>query len=541
MSESLPDPQPAEASPGPSDPPGPGSVADMQRVLEELAAQRAFLRQVIDLNPSFIFAKDREGRFMLVNQAVAEAYGTTVEGLIGKTDADFNSNAEEVEHFRRDDLEVMDTGVSKLITEEAITDSKGRTRWLQTIKRAIVGSDGVANQVLGVATDITARRALEQQLAEAQKMQAIGRLAGGVAHDFNNLLTVILGSSDALLAGLEAEHALHSNATQIHDAAERGAILTRQLLAFGRKQLLQPRVIDLNQVVKDSEPLLGHLIGEHIALAVRCDAVRANVRADPVQITLVILNLATNARDAMQEGGTLTLRTGEVHLDGAYAAAHPDVTPGPYALIAVSDTGTGIDPRVRPHLFEPFFSTKPPGLGTGLGLATAHGIVSQSGGHITVESEPGRGTTFFVYLPRVEEPAEIVEPHVDEVPGGAETILLVEDEAMVRNVASRILRAKGYHVLEAANGIEGLAQAKAHVGPIDLLVTDVVMPHMGGIELAVHLHRVRPNTRVLYTSGYSEQFIERGEFEVRGEFLPKPYHPNTFTRRVRALLDAPSP
>ena len=332
---------------------------------DELVAQRRFLRQVIDLNPSFIFAKDREGRFTLVNQAVADNYGTTVEELVGRTDADFNPDAEQVEHFRRDDLEVMDTRREKVVPEEVITDSTGQKRWLHTIKRPIVGPDGRADQVLGVSTDITGLRLLEEQLAQAQKMEAVGRLAGGVAHDFNNLLTVILGSVDMLLDTLEPGHPGQPHGEEIRRAGERAAMLTRQLLAFSRRQLLQPGVLDLNRIVTDGARMLRHLIGEDIELVVLPEAADARVRADATQITQVILNLAINARDAMPHGGTLTIRTFLSAGDGASGA-----TPGGCVTIAVTDTGHGIAPEVVPHIFEPFFTTKPVGLGTGLGLAT---------------------------------------------------------------------------------------------------------------------------------------------------------------------------
>jgi len=519
----------------------PDRAGDERRNGDDLAAQRAFLRQVIDLNPSFIFAKDRAGCFTLVNQAVADNYGTTVEDLIGKTDADFNVSPEQVEHFRRDDLEVMDTQCEKVIPEEVITDASGRKHYLHTIKRPIIGPDGIANQVLGVATDITARKRLEEQLAQAQKMEAVGRLAGGVAHDFNNLLTVILGSVELLLDGLEPGHPVQPNAEEIRKAGERAALLTRQLLAFSRKQVLLPVVLDLNRVVLDGTRMLRHLIGEDIELLTLPDAPGAGVKADPTQLTQVILNLAINARDAMPHGGTLTVRTANTSFDGAYASTHPDVVPGEYVTIAVSDTGHGIAPEVLPHIFEPFFTTKPPGLGTGLGLATSYGIVEQSGGHITLESVPGHGTTFFVHLPRVGDMGEESGLRVAGSRGGQETILLVEDEEMVRLVASSRLRAKGYQLLEAANGQEALVLAAAHQGPIHLLFTDVVMPQMGGVELAARLAQTRPDTRVLYTSGYTQDpVVHQGAGGAEDIFLPKPYVGETLTRRVREMLDGPA-
>ncbi len=501
---------------------------------DRLAAQR-FLRQVIDLNPSFIFAKDRAGRFTLVNQAVADNYGTTVEELIGKTDADFNPDAAQVEHFRSDDLEVMDTRREKVVPAEVITDSTGQRRWLHTIKRPIIGPDGRADQVLGVSTDITDVRRLEDQLAQAQKMEAVGRLAGGVAHDFNNLLTVVLGSVDMLLDTLEPGHPGQPHAEEIRRAGERAAMLTRQLLAFSRRQLLQPEVLDLNRIVADGARMLRHLIGEDLELVVLTEAPDARVRGDATQVTQVILNLAINARDAMPHGGTLTLRT---FLSGAEAAGGG--APGGYVTIAVGDTGHGIPPEALPHIFEPFFTTKPVGMGTGLGLATSYGIVEQSGGHITFTTAVGEGTTFLVHLPRAADGDGPERAAPAPVAGGAETVLVVEDEGMVRAVASASLRAKGYHVLEASNGSEALAIAAGHDGPIHLLVTDVVMPQMGGVELTGQLVRQRPDTRVLYVSGYTDEpRALRTAQGLAGNFLPKPYVGESLAREVRRILDAP--
>jgi len=383
--------------------------------------------------------------------------------------------------------------------------------------------------------ELVALRRLEEQLAQAQKMEAVGRLAGGVAHDFNNLLTVILGSADLLLEELEPGHPGQAHAEEIRRAGERAAMLTRQLLAFSRRQLLQPGVLDLNRIVTDAARMLRHLIGEDVELVVLPEAADARVRADATQVTQVILNLAINARDAMPHGGTLTLRTFP-----SAAGVPPGAAPPGHVSIAVGDTGHGIAPEVVPHIFEPFFTTKPAGLGTGLGLATSYGIVEQSGGHITFTTAVGEGTTFFVHLPRVEGSDESAPAAAEPAPGGTETVLVVEDEGMVRAVASAGLRARGYRVLEASNGSEALAVAAGHAGPIHLLVTDVVMPQMGGVELAATLARLRPETRVLYVSGYTDEpRVVRAAQGLADHFLPKPYVGEVLARSVRAILDEP--
>ena len=376
---------------------------------DELAAQRRFLRQVIDTIPSFVFAKDRGGRYTLVNRALADAYGTTPEAMVGRSDADFNAHAEEVAAFRRDDLAVIESGRALHVAEEPITDTSGAVRLLQTVKlplRTAGAEEGPADQVLGVATDVTERRRLEAQLRHAQRMEAVGQLAGGVAHDFNNLLTVIKSFGELLLQDLPADSAQHADVREITTAADRAAALTRQLLAFSRKQVLRPEVLNINGVVSGVTAMLARLIGP----AIRCDAVLdpalATVRADPGQVEQVILNLAVNARDAMPDGGCLTIETRNVLLDAEAAARHaaPEpVLPGPYVLLSVRDSGVGMDAATLARVFEPFFTTKPAGQGTGLGLATVYGIVRQSGGHVTIESARGVGTTVCVYLPQHAE------------------------------------------------------------------------------------------------------------------------------------------
>jgi signal transduction histidine kinase len=394
------------------------------------------------------------------------------------------------------------------------------------------------------ATDLrraaTQQRRLEEQLIQSQKMEGIGRLAGGVAHDFNNLLTAILGYAELMESQLEDE-GLRSELREIRLAGERAAALTRQLLAFSRRQVLQPRTLDLNALVSDVEKMLARLIGEDVALVTRLEPALGSVRADPGQLEQVIMNLAVNARDAMPKGGTLTFETANAVLEADFVSVHPGALPGAHVVLTVTDTGTGMTDEVRSHAFEPFFTTKEKGKGTGLGLATAYGIVKQSGGYITVESEAGRGTTFRIYLPRVEgaavAPGRATSSSLSPV--GTETILLVEDEAGVRRLSLTVLETQGYVVLEAASGDIALQVARAETGPIHLVVTDVVMPGMSGRELWDRLRALRPDSRVLFMSGYTDDAIARhGVLEPGIAFLQKPFTPFSLAQKVRELLDA---
>ncbi len=518
-------------------------AVERKRADETVRAQQRFLRQVIDANPSLIFVKDWDGKFTLVNQAVADIYGNTVEGLIGKGDADFNPNQDEVEHFLRDDREAMASGHPKFIPEERVTDARtGAARWFQTVKIPLVGVDGSARQVVGVSTEITHRKQLEAQLLQAQKMEAIGRLAGGIAHDFNNLLTAMLGSTDLLLELLGPAHPGREDAAAVRQAALRAADLTRQLLAFSRQQVLAPRVLDLNALVLEVERMLERLIGEDVDVRHMLAPDLGLVRADPGQLEQVIMNLAVNARDAMPRGGRLTIETGNVEVPSGAAPAQIPIGPGPYVRLAVRDTGTGMDAGTKARVFEPFFTTKPKGKGTGLGLAMVYGIVKQSGGYIWVESEPGRGATFTIWLPRVEgtvEPATAAPPPSTAL-GGSETLLLVEDQAEVRRLTQKVLEARGYHVLVAADGEEALGVAQRHAGPIHLLVSDVVMPGMSGREMGLVLAPSRPEMRQLYISGYADDsIVEQGVLAAGLAFLQKPFMPEALARKVREVLDAP--
>jgi two-component system cell cycle sensor histidine kinase/response regulator CckA len=385
------------------------------------------------------------------------------------------------------------------------------------------------------------RKRLEAQFIQAQKMEVIGQLAGGVAHDFNNVLAIILGYSDVIMRSLKPNDPSHQHAEAIRHAAERATALTRQLLVFSRKQKSQPVVLDLNDVVAGMDKMLRQLIDESVELTVIPGKLLGRVKADSGYIGQVLMNLVVNGRDAMPAGGKLIVETRNMTLDQSYTRAHAGVAPGEYVMLAVSDTGVGMSDEVKAHLFEAFFTTKPKGKGTGLGLATCQTIVKQSGGHIGVYSELGRGTTFKVYLPRVDQPldetARAVAPGA--LPRGTETILLVEDEPAVSRLAGRVLEAQGYTVLRAANGEDGLLVAREHKGaPISLVVTDVVMPQMGGKAMAEWLQTTNPGLKTLFTSGYTDDAIaHHGVLDPGVAFLPKPYTPATLTQKVRELLD----
>ncbi len=806
-----------------------GSVIDMtdrRRAEENARAQHAFLRKVIDTQPSLVFAKDWNGRFTLANQAVAEIYGTTVEALIGKTDADFNPNAEEIAHFQADDREVIREKKAKLVPEEQVTDSRGVRRWFQTIKVPLARAGGVLTEVLGVATDITARKqteriqsalyriaartntaedidaffaavheivgelmyaknfyvalydpatdmlsfpycvdefdptpaprplrrglteyvlkrgepllmpdedfpamvasgevevvgspsvdwlgvplkvggstfgvlvvqsydprfrygetekdvltfvsqqiavavdrkraqerlrdseeryrllfernlagvyrvtlggrilecndalahmfgyasradlvgrdvtelypsskprdefreslfqfrslvnyemrgqrrdgtvvwtlenaalladekageviiegtvtditarkVLEEQLRQSQKMEAIGQLAGGIAHDFNNLLTTVLGYSNMALNQLSPHEPIREEIEEIQKAGERAANLTRQLLAFSRKQLFEPRVLDVNALIVESSRMLARLIGEHIRFVTDLEPDLGHVRADPGQIEQVIVNLVVNARDAMPDGGTLTIRTRNAGADGALPRPRFGAPLEPHIVISVQDTGVGIDAETQKRIFEPFFTTKEKPHGTGLGLATVYGIVSQSGGQVVVVSEPGRGAQFDIYLPLAEDaPEPRPAAEAPAVGRGSETILLVEDEDAVRDLTRRCLEARGYRVLQASSAEEAEQVLATHLARLDLLLTDVVMPGASGPELARRLQAQRRDLNVLFVSGYTDDSMAAHRvLDPGASFLQKPFTPDTLARKVREVLDA---
>jgi two-component system cell cycle sensor histidine kinase/response regulator CckA len=420
----------------------------------------------------------------------------------------------------------------------------GRILLCEWFNTPFTDSTGQVIGCLSLAADVTEKRSLEQQLRQAQKMDAIGQLAGGVAHDFNNLLTVILGFGEIAKSSLPADNPAHDLVGQMTQAGERAASLTRQLLAFSRQQVMAARVLDLNAILTDLEKMLRRVLGEDVSLASSLQPNLGRIKADAGQIEQVIVNLAVNARDAMPQGGKLTIETANVELDEEYARAHPEVRPGRYVLLAVSDTGHGMSEEVKARIFEPFFTTKAPGKGTGLGLATVFGIVKQSGGCIEVYSEPGVGTSFKVYLPRASGPISMGKSHqgLRPAPGGNETILLVEDEDAVRALVRIVLQGGGYHVLEAADGDEALRVAQQQQGPIHLLVSDVVMPGLGGRQLSERLLALYPRMKVLFLSGYTDDAVVRhGILQEKVDFLQKPFSTNTLAEKVREVLDSSDP
>ena len=417
----------------------------------------------------------------------------------------------------------------------------GETVVLEQTLTPLRDGDGKITHFISTGRDITEHRKLESDLRQAQKMDAIGRLAGGVAHDFNNLLLVISAYAELMLDSLAEAHPLRRNVNEIMTASRRAADLTRQLLAFGHKQMQVLQVLDLNTVIGEIATMLPRLIGEDIELVFNPGQDLGKVKADPVQIEQVVMNLAANARDAMPEGGTLSIETASVQVDELYVQRHSIVPEGDYVLLTVADTGQGIAAEHLPHIFEPFYTTKEEGKGTGLGLATVYGIVKKSGGLAWVYSEPGLGTTFKIYLPQVHSltsEVTITKP-VEVSPRGYETLLLVEDEASVRQASQQFLTRSGYHVLEASDGEDALRTSRNHRGPIHLIITDVVMPGMAGPKLAERLADERPDMKVLFVSGYAETTVlKRGKVDVTNRFLQKPFSLKMLARKVREVLEA---
>jgi two-component system cell cycle sensor histidine kinase/response regulator CckA len=416
----------------------------------------------------------------------------------------------------------------------------GSTHWISGRAKTSYGPDGKSPGLIGISIDITERKSLEAQLRQSQKLEAVGQLAGGVAHDFNNLLTAILGYSNFVVDTFEAGDRRHSDIREVIKAGERAATLTRQLLAFSRKQVLQPVAVDLNALITGIRQMLGRLIGEHIDLVTVLPSDLRAVRADPGQIEQIVMNLVVNARDAMPTGGRVAIETANIELGESYAKEHKSVRPGSYVMLAVSDSGIGMNEETKQRLFEPFFTTKEPGKGTGLGLATVHGIVQQSNGHVWVDSEPGAGTVFKIYLPAIDRGEDVSVPTArDEViAAGTETLLVVEDEEAVRFLSRVILEKAGYRVFDAPTPERAEAVFDANPALFDLLVTDVIMPGSSGPKLFERLAQRRPDLKVLYVSGYTDDaIVHQGQLDPGIEFLQKPFSAEDLSRRVREVLD----
>ena len=509
---------------------------ELQQRLADLERFRALLNQS---NDAIFLLEVPSGRFIDENEFTARRLHYSPEEISRMSIFDL------VESAAASRLNtIFFTGQTGGREQETITTSlrslEGNEIPVEMTVRPVLFADTL--YAVAVAREITERKQLEAQLMQAQKMEAVARLAGGVAHDFNNLLTVILGNGEMLLRDLPEDDPRRLYAEEINETAERASTLVRELLAFGRKQITQPRIINLNELISGMEKMLRRILGEDVELILVLDPALAAVKVDPSQMDQVIMNLAVNARDAMPQGGLLTVETENVLLDEAYARDHLEVVPGPYVMLMVSDTGIGMDAATQTHIFEPFFTTKEPSKGSGLGLSTVFGIVKQSGGHIWFTSEPRRGTTFKVYLPRVEEEAVPLHPEARRAASlqGTETILVVEDDERLRSMICRTLRSHRYEVLEARHGSEAILVCGHHLGPIHLILTDVVMPGMSGPELMERLAPLGRKMKVLFMSGYTEDTAVLQDLISAGApFLEKPFKPIALAQKVRQVLDSP--
>ena len=516
-------------------------ITEGKRAEEALRESEERYRDLVENAHDIVFSHDLNGKYTSVSRAGEQITGYTHEECLRLNIAD--TIAPEYVNKAQEMIAKKVAGEKVTAYEIEILAKDGR-RVAVEINSKLMYRDGVPVGVQGIARDMTARKQLEDQLRQSQKMEAIGQLAGGIAHDFNNLLTAINGYSSLALQRMNGNDPTRGYLEEIKKAGDRAANLTRQLLAFGRKQILQPLALNLNDIITDMNKLLRRLIGEDIVLTAKLDPVLKKIKPDPGQIEQILVNLVVNARDAMPQGGNLTIETATVELHEEYTSKHVGVLPGNYAMLAISDTGVGMSEETQARIFDPFFTTKEKGKGTGLGLSTVYGIVKQSGGNIWVYSEPGHGTTFKIYLPQLESPATQTEIETKEeaAPRGSETILLVEDEAVVRGLARQILEQAGYKVLEASGGEEAVHLTTEHSGAIDLVLTDVVMPKASGKEIAELIKSIRPDARVLFMSGYTDEaIVHHGVLDSGVEFIQKPFTPASLARKVREVLESEQP
>jgi PAS domain S-box-containing protein len=514
-------------------------TAELLRAREALRLSELRLRALVEYGTEGIVLIGRDGTVLFANAAATTAFGRTMADVAGRPMTEY-VHPEDVGTVMELFAEALAAPGQRAFGRARVSRADGSWRTVEGAFTNLLEEPAVGAMVAHFR-DVTDALLIQQRLTQSERLEAIGRLAGGVAHDFNNLLTAIVGYTELLRDAIPEGSGAAEDLAEIEKAVARATSLTQHLLAFSRRQVMKPQVLDLNQVVEGMRRMLERLIGGHIHLAFRAGADLGRVRADPAQLEQVIMNLAVNARDAMPNGGTIVIETANRDLDEWTAQAHGAVAPGRYVLLTVTDTGHGIDGETREHIFEPFFSTRD--AGTGLGLATVYGIVRQSGGHIAVDSEAGVGTSFAVFLPRVDEPLEAAATAPSRAGDlGTETVLVVEDESIVRDLAARVLRQRGYTVLTAADGDDAIAQVQRYAGPIALVVSDVVMPGLTGPQTVERLQALRPGLRALLMSGYTaDETRHIADPEAPTPFLAKPFSPWSLTAKVREILDAPAP